>query len=166
MRLAQTHSDLVRKLDQSVQGETAFLGQTEQHIKDLASPLDKFRIRSQQRRRGESVSTAEENSVGELVARAEEQVREFEKEVEGLWKEWAVAEQEVKGLLRGIGGVVGAGGDDEGGSGEGEEIVERFREMIEREIEEAEERAVEIGEKAVAMMKDIEKVCRALRKKG
>ena len=158
MRLSQTHSDLVRKLDQSVQGETAFLGQTEQHIKDLTSPLDKFRIRSQQRRRGESVATTEENSVGELVARAEEQVREFEREVGGLWKEWAVAEQEVNGLLRGIGGIVGAGGGDEDGSAEGEDIVERFRGVIEREIDEAEERAVEIGKKAVGMMKDIEKV--------
>ncbi|KAL2261915.1 hypothetical protein VTK26DRAFT_3008 [Humicola hyalothermophila] len=166
MRLAQTHSDLVRQLDRSVRGEADFLVKTEKHIKDLTTPLDKFRIRSQQRRPGESTASTEENSVGELIARAEEQVREFEKAVGVLWREWADAEEEVKGLLRGVGNVVGTGtevgeglggAEDAGGKGEAEDIVKRFGEVVEREIAEAEEEAVELGEKAVGLIKDIEK---------
>jgi hypothetical protein len=115
MRLTQTHSDLTRKMTQSLQGEAGFLAQTEQHIKKISLPLENFRIRSQQRRGADGVLKNEENSVGELITRAEEQVREFEREVGGLWKEWAVAEGEVKGLLRGIGAsVVGGGGDGDG----------------------------------------------------
>ncbi|KAJ4302324.1 hypothetical protein N0V88_002468 [Collariella sp. IMI 366227] len=92
MRLAQTHTDLNRKLTQTIATpDAAFLSQTEQQIKKLSQPLDKFRIRSQQRRADGTVQS-EESSVGEIVARAEEQVAEFEREVKGLWKEWTVAE--------------------------------------------------------------------------
>ncbi|KAK3307979.1 uncharacterized protein B0T15DRAFT_549887 [Chaetomium strumarium] len=178
MRLSLTHADLNRKLTQSlVKDDEAFLADTEAHIKKLTQPLDRFRIRSQQRVGGAAAADGdgdgalrcEENSVGELIARAEEQVRLFERDVAALWKEWAVAESEVQKLLRGVvhpasalgqqgGGSVG-GGDGEGyGDGdEGEEMLRRYREVVEKEIVEAEEEVVEIGEEAVAMMKDVEK---------
>jgi hypothetical protein len=169
MRLAQTHADLTRQLTQSLTdgADAAFLDETEARIKKLAQPLDKFRIRSQQRS-ADGTLRSEENSVGELVARAEAQVRVFETEVAGLWEEWTAAEGEVKELLKGVvssdvvlGGEKGGG---EGGAGgvdrvdEGEVMMKRFREAIEREIAEAEEEVVEIGEEAVGVMKDIEKV--------
>ncbi|KAK4241003.1 hypothetical protein C8A03DRAFT_41518 [Achaetomium macrosporum] len=95
MRLSQTHADLNRKLTQSlVKDDEAFLADTEARIKKLSQPLDKFRIRSQQRD-GDGALRTEENNVGELVARAEEQVRQFEKDMAALWKEWAVAEGEI-----------------------------------------------------------------------
>jgi hypothetical protein len=164
MRLTQTHADLARKLSHSLAHENeAFLAQTESQIKKLAQPLDKFRIRSQQRDALSGEVRSEENSVGELVARAEEQLGEFEREVGGLWREWAEAEGEVKALLGGVvasmgSQVEGGGGDGEGYDGEGEEMLERLREVIEREIGETEEEVVEFGEEAVGLMKEIEKV--------
>ncbi|KAK3296818.1 uncharacterized protein B0H64DRAFT_110071 [Chaetomium fimeti] len=177
LRLAQTHADLTRQLTQSLStngaADAAFLDETEARIKKLAQPLDTFRIRSQQRG-ADGALRAEEDSVGDLVARAEDQVRGFETEVAGLWAEWAAAEGEVKELLKGVAGCVsgsgpgsgsggGEGGGEEGvggvdGDDEGEVMVKRFREAIEREIVEAEEEVVEIGEEAVGVMKDIEKV--------
>jgi hypothetical protein len=163
MRLAQTHADLARKLSHSLAHENeAFLAQTESQIKKLVQPLDKFRIRSQQRDALSGEVRSEENSVGELVARAEEQLGEFEREVGGLWREWAEAEGEVKALLGGtvasMGSQVGGGVNGGDYDGEGEEMLERLREVIEREIGEAEEEVVEFGEEAVGLMKEIEKV--------
>jgi hypothetical protein len=163
MRLTQTHADLARKLSHSLAHENeAFLAQAESQIKKLAQPLDKFRIRSQQRDAVGGEVRSEENSVGELVARAEEQLGEFEREVGGLWREWAEAEGEVKALLGGVvasmGSQVGGGGNGGDYDGEGEEMLERLREVIEREIGEAEEEVVEFGEEAVGLMKEIEKV--------
>jgi hypothetical protein len=172
MRLSLTHADLSRKLTQSlVKDDEVFLAETETGIRKLAQPLDKFRIRSQQRvgadDDGDGALRCEENSVGELVARAEEQLRLFERDVAALWKEWAVAEGEVQELLQG--GVVPpvsapalgqrSGNDGEGyGGDEEEEILRRFRQAVEKQLAEAEEEVVEIGEEAVAMMKDVEKV--------
>jgi hypothetical protein len=167
MRLAQTHADLTRKLSHTLAHENeAFLAQTESQIKKLAQPLDKFRIRSQQRDAPSGEMRSEENSVGELFARAEEQLGEFEREVGGLCREWAEAEGEVKALLGGVVassmggqvGVGGGGGEGEGCDGEGEGMMARLREVIEREIGEAEEEVVEFGEEAVGLMKEIEKV--------
>ncbi|KAH6840742.1 hypothetical protein B0I37DRAFT_408456 [Chaetomium sp. MPI-CAGE-AT-0009] len=168
LRLAQTHADLTRQLTQSLTdgADAAFLDEVEARIKKLAQPLDKFRIRSQQRG-ADGALRCEEDSVGELVARAEAQVRVFETEVAGLWAEWAAAEGEVKELLKGVVASVSvSGGEKRGaegaeggvdGDGEGEVMVKRFREAIEREIVEAEEEVVELGEEAVVVMKDIEK---------
>ncbi|KAL2135372.1 hypothetical protein VTI74DRAFT_8784 [Chaetomium olivicolor] len=152
MRLAQAHADLNRKLTQSlVTPDSAFLSQAEQQIKKLSQPLSKFRIRSQQRSADGTVKN-EENSVGEIVAYAEEQVKDFEKEVKELWREWALAEGEVKELWSGVVALAEAGeGDREG------EMMRRLRELIEREIEEAEGQVVGLGEEAVGMMKDVEK---------
>ncbi|KAG7289686.1 hypothetical protein NEMBOFW57_006062 [Staphylotrichum longicolle] len=162
LRLTQTHADLARELAQSLTArDEAFLARAEAQIKTLAQPLDKFRIRAQrQRQRGAdddngSAPHSEENSVGELVARAEAQVRRFEEEVRRLWAEWAAAEGEVKELVRGVVACVsGVGGD---GEGEGREMLRRFREEVDREIGEAEEEVGELGEEAVALMKEIEK---------
>lgn len=122
---------------------------------------------------------SEENSVSELVARAEEQVGRFETEVRGLWREWVAAEGEVEGLLRGgtstslgssgsttVEGVVavrggghrGGRGEDGDGDGAGEELVRRFGEAVRREIAAAEAEVEALGEEAVAVMKGIEKV--------
>lgn len=162
MRLTQTHADLARKLSHSLAQENeTFLTQTEAQIKKLAQPLDKFRIRSQQRDAASGDMRSEENSVGELVARAEAQLGEFEREVAGLWREWAEAEGEVKALLGGVASSIGGQGGGGGGvygDGEGEEMLERLREVVEREIGEVEEEVVEFGEEAVGLMKEIEKV--------
>jgi hypothetical protein len=167
MHLAQTHSSLALKLTQALtKPNTAFLDAIETQIKKLAQPLDKFSIRSQQRTSNGSV-TSEEHTVAELISRAEEQVREFEREVGGLWEEWAVADGEVRGLLKGVaissssssgGSLPGEGGSGGGGDGEGEEVLRVFGEKIEREIALAEEEVVELGEEAVGVMKEIEKV--------
>lgn len=179
------HASLSARLDDTLlAADEAFLAETEAHIRKLSLPLDKFTIRSQQQQqqRGGSggdgtgspdgavvVTTSEENSVGELLARAEAQVRAFEEEVGVLWREWAVAEGEVKGVLKEIfpirdGGSgrlegserrVGGGGDGEG------EIVKRFREAIERDADVAEEEILKLGDEAVRMMKEIEKVSRS-----
>lgn len=165
---------------QAAQADAAFLQQTEQRIRDLTQPLGTFRIRSHQRQGpppaeggagGGGADAAgrksEENDVGELVARAEEQVRAFEEDVGRLWREWAVAEGEVKGLLGKIvapasgsvsGGVAGAAEEAGGEDDEGAELLRRFGEAVEKEIGEAEEEVVGLGNKAVAMMKEIEKV--------
>lgn len=126
-------------------------------------PLDKFTIRSQQRCAepdGTVATKNEESNVGELLARADRQVKEFEEEVGGLWREWAVAEAEVKGVLRGIfpGPGESGGGDGDDGAGWEDDLLKRFRDVIEREIGGAEEEVVELGEEAVGMMKEIEKV--------
>ncbi|GAB1315103.1 hypothetical protein MFIFM68171_05313 [Madurella fahalii] len=163
--LSQTHTRLTNKLNHTILSpDESFLAETEANIKKLSLPLDKFTIRSQQRCPGPDGTTAmrnEENSVGELLARAEEQVKEFEKEVGGLWQEWAVAEAEVKGVLTAIfpSPVDGENGDEHGGEREGDEadLLRMFRETIETEIAEAEEVVVELGEEAVGMMKEIEK---------
>ncbi|KAL2023775.1 hypothetical protein VTK56DRAFT_1042 [Thermocarpiscus australiensis] len=163
-RLARAHADISRKMTKSLHTEDeAFLIQTEQHIKRLAQPLDRFKIRSQQRGADGAVRS-EENSVGELISRAEAQLETFEKEVEEFWREWAVAEGEVKGLLKGIvlasaAGVEARDGEGEGGcgSGEGEEILRRSAAAIEKEIKRAEEEVVELGEEAVGIMKEVEK---------
>lgn len=169
MRLAQTHADLTRQLTQSLTdgADAAFLDETEARIKKLSQPLDKFRIRSQQRG-ADGMLRSEENSVGELVARAEAQVRVFETEMKELWAEWTAAEGEVREVLKGVVSSVSVSGrekkrgegDADGidGGDEGEVMVKRFREAIEREIADVEEQVVELGEEAVGMMKDIEKV--------
>ncbi|KAK4121388.1 hypothetical protein N657DRAFT_648211 [Parathielavia appendiculata] len=174
MHLAQTHSSLTLRLNQSlVQPDAAFLNETETQIKKLSQPLDKFRIRSQQRNTKDSSLSTEEHTVAELIARAEEQVRQFETEMAGLWEEWDAAEGEVKALLKGLAGSsnsgggggslrrgewVGHGGGYDGeGDDEGEEVLRLFGERIEREIALAEEEAVELGEEAVGFMKEIEK---------
>ncbi|KAL2171952.1 hypothetical protein VTG60DRAFT_1011 [Thermothelomyces hinnuleus] len=173
MRLAQAHADLSRRLTQTlVKSDAAFLESTEAHVRKLTQPLDAVRIRSQQRGR-DGALRSEESTVGELVARAEEQLREFEKCMAELWAEWAVADEELKTLLKGIGSLssssspssspMGVQGGNEGAGTvgiageEGEEMLRRFREAIERQIEDAEEEAVELGEEAVALMKGIEK---------
>jgi hypothetical protein len=93
--------------------------------------------------------------VGELLARAEAQVKEFEAQVGAFWQEWAVAEGEVKSALKEI-LAQGSGEKDPGG--EEEEMIRRFREVVERVIGQAEEEAVVLGEEAVGLMKMIEKV--------
>ena len=149
--LSQTHADLTRRLSHAlVTPDAAFLVHAEGQLKTLAQPLDGFRIRAQQRGADGAVR-CDEKSVGELVARAEEQVHEFERDMGGLWEEWAAAEGEVKVLLRGIG--AGSVGD-----GSGAEMLRRFGEAVEREIGEAEEEIGELGEEAVGAMKEIEKV--------
>ncbi|KAK4150979.1 hypothetical protein C8A00DRAFT_45736 [Chaetomidium leptoderma] len=95
MRLSQTHADLSRQLTRALtHADTAFLAETEAQIKTLAQPLDRFRIRSQQRGGPDGAVRSEEHSVAELVARAEEQLRGFEDEVAGLWRE-EVVEREI-----------------------------------------------------------------------
>lgn len=159
LRLAQTHADLARELTQSLTArDEVFLARAEAQIKTLAQPLDKFRIRAERQRGADDGSAphSEENSVGELVARAEGQVRRFEEEVRRLWAEWGAAEGEVKELVKGVVACVsGVGGD---GEGEGREMLRRFREEVEREIGEAEDEVGELGEEAVGLMKEIEKV--------
>ncbi|AEO57001.1 hypothetical protein MYCTH_2125988 [Thermothelomyces thermophilus ATCC 42464] len=96
MRLAQAHADLSRRLTQTlVKSDAAFLESTEAHVRKLTQPLDAVRIRSQQRGR-DGALRSEESTVGELVARAEEQLREFEKCMAELWAEWAVADEEIE----------------------------------------------------------------------
>ncbi|AEO63518.1 uncharacterized protein THITE_2085036 [Thermothielavioides terrestris NRRL 8126] len=188
--LAQVHASLgARLVRQLAQPDEAFLRQTDAHLRALAQPLGSFRIRSRHRRqrqrrqqrrqqlqqdgavvRGEEEEMEEEeeeeNSVGELVARAEAQVRAFERDAAALWREWAGAQREVEGLLRevvALGGGGGGGGDEASdgqqrdGDGEGEELLKRFGEVVQREIEAAEAEVVELGEEAVATMKGIEK---------
>ncbi|KAL2157706.1 hypothetical protein VTH06DRAFT_5189 [Thermothelomyces fergusii] len=176
MRLAQAHADLSRRLTQTlVKSDAAFLESAEAHVRKLAQPLDAVRIRSQKRGR-DGTLRSEESTVGELVARAEEQLGEFEKCMEELWAEWAAADEEVKTLLKGLvslsssssppsssSSLIGSRGGNEGmGTAgvvgeEGEEMLRRFREAIEQQIEDAEQETVELGEEAVAMMKGIEK---------
>ncbi|SPQ20991.1 26aad05a-d100-423e-bcd9-2d100216fc06 [Thermothielavioides terrestris] len=174
--LAQVHASLGARLAQQLaQPDEAFLRQTDAHLRALAQPLGSFRIRSRHRRqrqrrqqrrqqlqqdgavvRGEEEEMEEEeeeeNSVGELVARAEAQVRAFERDAAALWREWAA-----------LGGGGGGGGDEASdgqqrdGDGEGEELLKRFGEVVQREIEAAEAEVVELGEEAVATMKGIEK---------
>ncbi|KAK4251721.1 hypothetical protein C7999DRAFT_27798 [Corynascus novoguineensis] len=172
MHLAQAHTDLCRQLGQTiVKSDAAFLASAEAHANKLAQPLAAVQIRSQRRgaRDGAALSWSEERSAGELVARAEEQLAQFERGVAGLWAEWAAAESEVRALLRGM--VIplasplsgeGYAGDGETGDGavddgEGEQLLRRLREAIEREIECAEEDVFELGEEAVTLMKGIEK---------
>ncbi|KAL1837243.1 hypothetical protein VTJ49DRAFT_4102 [Mycothermus thermophilus] len=173
-RLAQAQADLARTLTRTLrEQDESFLAEAEAQIARLAQPLDKFRIRSSQQQKTAEGSQqqpqqlVEEHGVGELMARAEKQHEEFEADMGRLWKEWAVAEAEVKKLLGGVGksvsclGVVA--GDDGAGTGEGSEedngavMLKRFAEAIEREIAAAGEEVVELGEEAVGMMKDIEK---------
>ncbi|KAL2196158.1 hypothetical protein P885DRAFT_61355 [Corynascus similis CBS 632.67] len=97
MRLAQVHTDLCRQLRQTiVRSDAAFLASAEAHANKLAQPLAAVQIRSQRRgvRDGAALSWSEERSTGELVARAEEQLAQFERGVAGLWAEWAAAENE------------------------------------------------------------------------
>ncbi|KAK4104589.1 hypothetical protein N658DRAFT_183010 [Parathielavia hyrcaniae] len=163
MHLAQAHSSLALRLTQTLaQPDAAFLDATEAQVRKLRGqqPLDRVSIRSQQRNTADGSVRTEEHTVAELMARAEQQVGEFEAEVcGGLWEEWAAAEREVEGLLRGLAGgsFLSSGGDDEGDDDEDKEVLRLFGERIEREIALAEEEAVELGEEAVAVMKEIEK---------
>ncbi|KXX74182.1 hypothetical protein MMYC01_209155 [Madurella mycetomatis] len=71
-RLFQTQALLADRLDHTILSpDGSFLAETEAHTKKLSLPLDKFTVGSQQA------------------------VKEFEEEVGGLWREWAVAEAEV-----------------------------------------------------------------------
>ncbi|KAK3901471.1 hypothetical protein C8A05DRAFT_16346 [Staphylotrichum tortipilum] len=150
--LAQTHSNLAHRLTHTTAAhDESFLRSTEAHLNSLTRPLSTFRIRSQQRT-ADGTLRSEEHTVDELVARAEEQVAAFEKDVAGLWGEWLAAEGEVTKLLKGV-----VAGGDGAGEGEGEEVVRRFREEIEREIAEAEEVVGELGEEAVGVMREMEK---------
>ncbi|KAL2152619.1 hypothetical protein VTH82DRAFT_5803 [Thermothelomyces myriococcoides] len=176
MRLAQAHADLSRQLTQGLaESDAAFLESAEAHVRKLAQPLDAVRIRSQKRGR-DGALRSEESTVGELVARAEEQLREFEKSVAELWAEWAAADEEVKTLMKGLVSLSssssssssfsspeGIQGGNEGmdtvgiACEEGEEMLRQFRKTIEQQIEDAEQEVLGLGEEAVALMKGIEK---------
>ncbi|KAK4113568.1 hypothetical protein N656DRAFT_844475 [Canariomyces notabilis] len=153
-QLSRAHSLLSKKLADSVTSpDEAFLAETEAHVKKLATPLDKFTIRSQQRGADGTIRT-EQDTVGELLARAEAQVKEFETQLSVFWQEWAIAEGEVKSALKEI---LARGSGEKDTGGEEEEIIRRFREVVERVIGQAEEEAVVLGEEAVGLMKMIEK---------
>jgi hypothetical protein len=103
--------------------------------------------------------------VKELVQEAKSDLAGFEVDMGRLWKEWAVAETEVKKLLGGVGtaipllGIVpGEVGGDAALDVEGAEMLKRLTEAIEREIATAEEDVLQLGDEAVALMKQIEKV--------
>ncbi|KAK4148018.1 uncharacterized protein C8A04DRAFT_23810 [Dichotomopilus funicola] len=159
IRLDQTHADLSRKLTQAVtKADDAFLEATESHITKLAEPLSVFRIRSQQRSADGSLRTRDD-AVGDLVARAEAQVREFERDMGRLWEEWMVMEREAKELVGEVVAAVsrGSGAGKIRGTDETGDVLSRFREAIVGEIDAAEEGVADLGEEALCAMKEIEK---------
>lgn len=101
-----------------------------------------------------------DDAVGDLITRAEAQVREFERDMERLWGEWMVMEGEAKQLVGEVVAAVsrGSGAGKIRGKDETGDVLSRFREAIVGEIDAAEEGVADLGEEALCAMKEIEKV--------
>jgi hypothetical protein len=157
-QLQQAHSDLSRRLSNTLKGEAAFLAAIEMQNRTLCAPLSQEEIRYGEHGPADGEVRTIRKVVGNLVTDVETKLSQVEADVNQLWIEWEIAEAEVEKVYRETLPDQDVPDGPSADTARFTDTLARFRTAIDKEIEDAEAEVDQLSEAAVVMMKDIEKV--------